>query len=282
LPTTSQLNLVRHAVARNALQAVARTLWSRAIPVLPLKGVWLQACVYNPPEQRRTTDVDVLVPEPRYAEARALLRAHGWVERGENVLEASLRHGAHALPLDLHRSLFTRASFALPTEEMFARARPDSEHFGVEVWLPDPMDGLGHLIGHFVKSRGTGDDLMHLRDFAAVGHAFALDPEPTAARLSECGLARAARYALSCAHAHAPDPFVDALLAALPSDPLGAALGRAATIITAHTASGGSLGVLGALPGFLLEPSLAAGARALALRLRDRASERRGYDRIDP
>jgi hypothetical protein len=265
-PRRALLSLV---AGREVLGQAARTLGAAGIPLMPLKGVWLQSCVYTGDECRAITDVDVLVPEAAFDDALHKLEREGWRPRSGNVSECALAHPDMLLPIDVHRRLFSRGAFSLPTHALFRRGTPDESAFGVHVFLPDPRDALAHLVGHFVKSRTDARDPMRIGDFVAVARRLQLDPHDCARHLHAAGMTRAVRYAVRELATH--EPFYASLLEALPRDPLGSALLR-----LARAASGaGPRSALGAAPGFLLDRSLAAGARALVLRAVDLRHERR-------
>jgi hypothetical protein len=256
--------LIGEALGREIVREVAAALGRAAIVVMPLKGVWLQACVYRQPGVRAITDVDVLVAGADYARALALLQAEGWRTRAWNVAETALEHPRWPLPLDLHRALFTPGAFSLPEAGVLARGTRDEQVFGVPVLLPDPRDALAHLVGHFVKSRREASDERAARDFAALASSGALLPTDAASHLVRAGMARAARYALASSAQRIA--FYRTLLAALPPDPMGERLVAAAGWLASKA---GAHSKLGAAPGFLLDRSLGAGARALLRRVGD-------------
>src|SRR5262249_40840542 len=127
-------------------------------------------------------------------------------------------------------------------------------------------------VGHFVKSRTAPDDRERLADFSAIAERFDVEPSACATRLIEAGMARAARYVMSALAAVEPHSRIArGVLAALPPDPVGAALVRCARLIAllpdAHP-------LLQALPGFMLERSLRAGGLALGRRALERVRSR--------
>jgi hypothetical protein len=263
--------LVSLAIGREVVRRAALALEPAAIPVLVLKGAWLQSCVYGPDEPRVITDVDLLVPEAAFASAIERLERAGWRRGTGNLKEQTLWHSELVLPIDLHRRLFTRGAFNLESDAVLARAHCDEAAFGVKVLLHDPRDGFAHLLGHFVKSRFACGDAERLADFTAIARHCQLDPADCASHLHATGLARAARYALAHLAFVDRDPFFVALLAALPRDALAAPLARLARAIAVRSEAANPLG---ALPGFLLDRSLPAGARALVLRVLERGLER--------
>lgn len=260
--------LASHLVGRAVLEAAARALAPHDILLMPLKGIWLQQLVYADPSERVITDVDVLVRERDYAAAIDVLRDAGWSIVGRNRTETALRSEAWPLPLDLHQSLFSRSSFAMPAAALFERGSLDDQAFAAEVVLPSPYDVFAHLVGHFVKSRGGRDTAANeLHDLPAIAARFSLEPRATARHLEQCGLARAARYALQCVAAASDRAgFCPQTLAALRRDPVGQLC--AASMLAVRSSA-----VLAALPGFVLEPTLPRGALAAALRAWDRGTD---------
>ncbi len=260
--------LVSEVVGREIVCRVAPLLARVGIAVMPLKGVWLQACVYRGRGLRTITDVDLLVQEHCYERALDAMTQAGWRRRSSDTRETSLAHAELELPVDLHRRLFTPGAFRLPTAELFARARADSATFGVALQAPDPLDVYAHMLGHSVKSRLRLDEPAAFVDFRAMAEAWVLDPRVCAHHLERAGMARAARFAFG-ELAEAPGQgFLRALLESLRPDPRGERVVALARVI-ARRAEGAPR--LGALPGFLVERSLTAGALVLARRFADRA-----------
>lgn len=275
MPGLNSRELASHLVGRAVLEASARLLAQHAIPVMPLKGIWLQQFVYADPSERLITDVDVLVPDGLYPRAVAALRDAGWEVCSANVVETALRSAHWPLPLDLHRALFARSGYRLASRELFARGQIDEQTYGVRVTLPDPRDVFAHLVGHFVKSRGGRDTDSHApRDLPALAARCALEPRAMARHLEQCGLARASRYALQCVPENLdPDGFCRATLAALAPDAIGQLC--AASMLALRERS--SLrSAWSALPGFVLERSVPRGVFSAAQRAFDRARESRG------
>jgi len=252
---------VAHVVGRDLLGHCARLLHGAGIPALPLKGIWLQLEVYERPEQRVITDVDLLVPDACYRRAQALLLRNGFDINYELQSECTLSHARWPLPLDLHRRLFTRGAFRLPTSAVFERATlVDGAHTG-PLWMPDPLDGFAHVVGHFVKSRGEA--FQAPRDLCEIARAKGLRPERVAQHLTYCGMGRAARLALDWAMREGYGPFPAEVLGALPPDPMGSALARFCRPLLQWERLPRRLSQL---PGFALEANLARGFAVALLR----------------
>jgi len=259
--------LASYLIGRTVLQECVSVLAPLGIPVVPLKGIYLQQFVYREHTTRLITDVDVLVPQHDYKRAQQALLQAGWQRHVEDVAESSFLAPGLPLAIDLHLDLYTRGAFRTSLPALFARARPDSEAFGCPVLLPDPLDVLSHLVGHALKGgnawAGEGNEFL---DIPRLAQAFELSPELCAARLADNGLARAARFVLPLTAAHDPTGFGARTLACLPDDPLGEWLARAARHwqhaqpqnARAHT-----------VVGFMLDSSLWRGGYALSLRVID-------------
>lgn len=260
--------LASYLIGRTVLQQCAAVLAPLGIWLVPLKGIWLQHFVYGESAERVITDVDVLVPESRYAQARAALVDAGWKLEVENTTEASYLAPGLPLAIDLHASLYTRGAFHVSLPGIFARARPDAEAFGCQVLSPDPLDVLSHLVGHALKGGnawiGKGNEM---RDIPRLVQVFGLSPEQCAQRLAADGLGRAARFVLPLIAAEPVPGFAERTLACLPADPVGVELVRAAQALKrlqpdnprAHT-----------LVGFMLDSSVWRAGYALSLRVINR------------
>jgi len=273
----TQPSLTSHVLGRAVLQEAVRVLAPLSIPVMPLKGLWLQQFVYGESGGRTITDVDVLVPEGMYARARRALARAGFRLWSANVSEAAYLAPSLPLPLDLHRRLFTRGAFRVRHAELFQRGRPDETTFGVPVIQPDPADVLMHLIGHALKSGtaflGRGHELQDIPRLLA---ALALDPAACAHRLEQTGLARAARFVLPLTAANDPALSGQALLSCLRPDPAGALIVACTQRLRAHMAD---VERAPAWPAFALDSSVPRGAAAFLLRLWDKPLERRRHER---
>lgn len=262
--------LASHLIGRAVLETGARVLGQHSIPIMPLKGIWLQQFVYADPSERPITDVDVLVPDAQYARALTALRDAGWAVCGANAAETALRSPTWPLPLDVHRALFVRTGFDMPSHALFERGTVDEHAFGVRVVSPDPLDVFAHLVGHFVKSRGGRDSERHaLRDFPELASRFELEPSATARHLERCGLARASRYALRCVPATVDaSGFCRDTLGELGADPVGQLCAASMLALREFSSARSPFAVL---PGFALERSLPCGVIGAALRAFDRA-----------
>gem|GEM_PF-4424442 len=111
----------------------------KEIPTLFLKGAVLAEAYYHEHGLRPMSDLDVLVPEERAAEALDLLRKEGWEPedaRKRNLSAAELVYFLHGLnlkkkgcpPLDLHWNIL--AGYRRPEAEQEMRSR--AVHFSLQ------------------------------------------------------------------------------------------------------------------------------------------------------
>ena len=192
------------------------------VPVLLLKGTYLAYGVYETPEDRLDGDIDLLVPEASFERATRLLTHNGFALRPVyESRERTFLWEPHPIEIDLHQRLFPRNRFHLPTSDLFARGRVDLSLFSHPVFLPDPYDAYGHLIGHFATSHETRKADRLRRDLERLEKRHSLSPERLALHLERGGLSRAARYAFTSMD---PAPFTQKVLANLRPDSMGRVL----------------------------------------------------------
>lgn len=255
---------VASVVAREMLGELARALAERGIPLMPLKGALFQLVLYADPTERALSDVDVLVPERHFAQAISISIALGYrpLSAGPSWIEATLM-SPRGLPLDLHQRLFCSQRYHMPTDDVFRRASLDSGLMGAPIWLAHAHDIFAHLIGKFVSDHVHDEARERLRELERVAAHYRLEPVPLAKHLIECGLGRAARHVLSRATSELGNPFFDAVLGALPDDPVGVLLARIAAAGTERLARS----PLAPISAHMLNSSLPRAATSLALAL---------------
>lgn len=143
-PTPPAWKRALHAqVARNflldaAAQVVARVLGEAAIPWMPIKGFDLASRVYLEREERRTSDLDILVPEEAWGTARGQLQAAGFrALAAETFHEHYLQHEGYAwqawspegVLVELHFRLWGSAP-ASWARTLLANGTPDPQGLG--------------------------------------------------------------------------------------------------------------------------------------------------------
>ncbi len=248
--------------ARETLRDAARVLHEARIPVMPLKGVLFQLVLYADPAERSLCDVDLLVPERHFVRAIEVLVKHGFrpFGAGRSWIEASF-DGPRGLPLDLHRRLFCRLRYNLPTNEVFLRATVDRALLGTPLWIQHPLDSLAHLVGKFVSDHIHSAATPRLAELEKlVDHHF-ITAAPAVRHLERTGLSRAALHVFARGALEREHPFYPAALAALPRSRVSEAVVRVAGQLSKQLEHN-SLAFLSA---HLLNSSLLRGATSLAL-----------------
>jgi len=212
---------------RGLIHEAAEILASQGIPLMPLKGVLLQQLVYGGSKRgtRLISDVDVLVPPARFAEAHALLRDAGFTEAHweGGGWQVALRRPGEVLCLDLHQRLSRTARARLTAERLLAGASRDTSLFGVEVLVPRPTDLFAHLVLHASLHFLNRGQLHHGEDFVAVPAALQLEAATCAATLVQHGLERHTLLVLSLVPDGDLTPFLRDLRRTLGKSPRHAA-----------------------------------------------------------
>ena len=155
-----------HSILRRAeAEELLESLRSRGIPAAALKGVDLAWRVYPDPALRPATDIDLLVPADRLADAEAIVRAAGYLPEARTAeLRARERawidyqyvHPVSEVMIELHVELLHPGRFTLPGAECLARARDG---------FLAPDDRFVHLALHLAK-HGYFGRLIWVHDLA--------------------------------------------------------------------------------------------------------------------
>ena len=246
-----------HLVVRGVLARVGAVLDAAGVPWLVFKGPVLSSSVYCDPGMRRYSDLDVLVPPDRFADAVAAMEAAGF---GNPVTSWSpqvyFRAGAIAfnvgsIGVDLHWHVMfkyqDRRWYTVDPEQLFARRRT-VDVGGRRCATFDEVDTVFHLALH--ASLEGCHRLVWLKDIEmaiATGQPD-LDELVRRSRAARCapaiGIALArSRWTLGAA---VPDDIVTALVgrvwprvvrAVASFDDLGSSSGRPSpgTLLTKHT-----------------------------------------------
>ncbi|MCA9575119.1 MAG: nucleotidyltransferase family protein [Polyangiales bacterium] len=206
-------------VAAFHLARVAAAAAEAQLPLMVLKGMWLQAYAYENADDRPFADLDLLIPREALGRMHGLLSALGYglsIHSPGDV--ARLYTSADGFQLDVHYELFPDGLFRLRGRDVLRRGRTAERLAIPSLLVPEPYDGLAHLVGHFAKGRHGPRDGKLLRDFEELARASQLDPDRAARHLVAGGLRRAAQYALQFG---VGGSFAARALAALPPDPVG-------------------------------------------------------------
>jgi len=232
----------------------------RGIVLMPLKGALLLARWPALRGERDLVDVDLLVRATDFRTMTQVLNTLDFEPTLRTSAGATFVGDAWPLSIDVHHCLFPHGMFRAPTEEVFARAALDESMFAAPVARMSDADLLGHLVGHFVKGRGTfrgdrsPDDIRWLLRQGVYGVE---DAEALSAHLCELGLRRAAQYVLGHESLRR-EPVATAALHAL-----GHALADHAAVAIARLSTSSNDDTPRWWTPHLLEQSLVAGSRSL-------------------
>ena len=200
----------RARMVRFETDRIAHALGHSGMPLVLLKGAAYILAGLPPGEARRVSDVDLLVPYDRLAEAEALLNRHGWQSMPHDEYDdhyyrswmhelPPLQHVARGATLDVHHNLLPRTDRLCPDPgPLFAAAEP---LHGTRLFVLSPADMVLHSIvhgfrgGEFINGwRDTLDVHELVTHFAGVRPGFW---ESFAARAKLFGFEEPAWYALS-------------------------------------------------------------------------------------
>lgn len=139
-----------HHRVRAGLEAV-KTIASAGIPVVALKGLSLLLLYFDGDLSLRPMyDVDLLIPEPRIAEADAALRAAGWWNSAKRETAYDYRRGDHAA-IDLHWHVLHQFPTAVFDRLAWKNAQPLA-YPGPRLLALGPTELLLHVCLHGVRA----------------------------------------------------------------------------------------------------------------------------------
>ena len=191
-------NVERNCELSDELVAAVSALNRAGIEPVLLKGaVRLVDDLYPDHGWRMMHDLDLLVPEARFAEGIQALQIAGYALRREIGESVPVRRPNGLVQVELHRQLFLRSKEVqvLPADEMLDQARL-VVHGDVVVRLPSIEHQVVHLIGHSqIRHFGHALGRISLRDrleAAALVHRASetLDWQRVTARFTRSGYRR--------------------------------------------------------------------------------------------
>lgn len=167
LETVHGANAERNRELGEQLANAVGVLNRAGIEPLLLKGaIRLVDGLYPDQGWRMLRDLDLLVPEARFADAAGVLRAAGYVLAAEGDQGVAGRRPGGLAEIDLHRELFWRLRKAqlLRADEMLGHSRP-ATFGGLAVRLPSLEHQIVHLVGHSqIKHHGHALGRIAWRD----------------------------------------------------------------------------------------------------------------------
>ncbi len=132
-------NALRNQLFAEELARLLKLLGEAGIPVIPLKGVTLAQSLYGDPAARVCSDIDILVPPTKVAQAIDLILASGYRSDFNDsfFLKVVQRHGRHydavredrgiSLLLELHWKLVQHSSRDKDAvQDLWAGSRPQA------------------------------------------------------------------------------------------------------------------------------------------------------------
>jgi hypothetical protein len=143
---------IRTALLVDAFATVNTAFMQAAIPVMPIKGMFLAHQVYGSVNHRYFDDIDLLVPTEAAREAVALMHQLGYIvhpraEKPDWHHLAPFLHPQSQVVIEIHTDLIRRASPGWEVAEIWGRAKR-GRIAGVETYLIDEADALIHTALH--------------------------------------------------------------------------------------------------------------------------------------
>jgi hypothetical protein len=171
---------VFHALRRQAsLVEILKAFNSRGIPVAALKGVYLGAEVYKAPALRPMADIDLLVKETQFDEARLELNSLGYTTTSGADWESEIfglpatcvKSEPFVQYVDLHRRIRAMDYYVFESRALWADAIR-REIFDREIFYLSPEMNFIHMAVHTLNHR---DLLRDWLDLALFSRTVALD-----------------------------------------------------------------------------------------------------------
>jgi|GEM_PF-1786784 len=231
----------------------------RGIVLMPLKGVLLLGRWPALRGRRDLVDIDLLVRRSDVEAVAPLLHALGFGATVSSSAGRTFASDSWPLSIDMHHHLFPHGLFRMSTDGVFSRAEMDASLFAAPIARMSEEDLFAHLIGHFVKGRGTFRKDTSLDDIRWLlsEHLYRLeDAEALGRHFRGLGLQRAAGYVLGHEAFH-DEPVACAVLRSLELSRRDRMMIAAAHLDTSANASSPRWWTP-----HLLDRSLAAGARS--------------------
>jgi hypothetical protein len=205
-----QQTVAQQLLAETTYGQLARALSSADVEHLVLKGPHLAATVYDKPEDRPYSDLDILVRRGDLATTLIALKRAGFTLDAKLVdlpLDAlpydTLMVSSHGWLVEVHVALAPYALYRVDHEGLFDRAVPFRLGRATARGLC-PEDLLCHLVIHAAKSHFRAIERKHITDVERVVARLPLRWEVAIERMRSAGCATAGFFMLSAA-AHLDD-----------------------------------------------------------------------------
>jgi len=196
---------------RDDLAAILDAFRDSAVPVAVLKGPILAAHAYPDPVMRPMSDLDLLVPRDRLAQAERILLDLGYGPEApwrQNIAASCIAseelpafYKAGATQIDVHWAIVDpRSPFSVAADGLWDRLVP-AQMAGRSALTLAPEDFLLHLCAHAAYAHGFEAPLRCFCDVAWFIHGRALDWDTVVARALEWRVERLAYAVIAVAHA---------------------------------------------------------------------------------
>ena len=218
----------RHRVAVEwEIRQIGIALESAGLPLILLKGAAYVAADLPPARGRSFSDIDILVPKGRIAEAEAALMLHGWGGTHHDDYDQRyyrewmhelppMQHGKRMTVVDAHHAILPETAASKPdSAKLIAAATEVPGRPGVHTL--QPVDMVIHSACHLFHEEELDKGLRDLTDLDALLRHFADQPDfwpRLAARARELNLDRSLFYALRYTRRLLHTPVPDAALRA--------------------------------------------------------------------
>lgn len=164
------------------------------IPVALIKGAAYLDYLYADPAERPMSDVDLLVPPARHAEAERVLRRLGFWRVGSPRQQSRLHHAVgykrKGASIDLHRSIIQPWRSRVDTDALWQRVVPA----GAGLYRLDPVDEAVIHLGHVARHELMVPLVNYVDAARLLQH---VERDAIVARAREFRLGRAVRAALA-------------------------------------------------------------------------------------
>lgn len=159
------------------IEALLAALPAAGVPVMPLKGAWLAAHVYDDTACRPMVDIDLLVPRTAVPVAERVLRGMGYTGGGaiaaeRYVREQTYRHPSGGLPVELHWRFVYDVFPGTPEPDIEALWQVSGGQAPACVRHLPPADHL-MLLAHHALHHRLGLPLRGWLDFVLLGRHLA-------------------------------------------------------------------------------------------------------------
>jgi hypothetical protein len=190
-----------------SLAEVGDAFAAARIPVALIKGAAYLGYLYADPAERPMSDVDLLVPPARHAEAERVLRRLGFWRVGSPRQQSRLHHAVgykrKGASIDLHRSIIQPWRSRVDTGALWQRVVPAA----AGLWRLDPVDEAVIHLGHVARHELMVPLVNYVDAARLLQH---VDRAAIVARAREFRLGRAVHAALAMTDAITRDAPLDA------------------------------------------------------------------------